>query len=58
MYLWGWGARRLRAMKAKKFYVEPQAEVVELKVQGQILAGSGEGEGTGEGGEGAPEFNW
>lgn len=54
----GLGARRLRAMKAKKFYVEPQAEVVELKVQGQILAGSGEGEGTGEGGEGAPEFNW
>ena len=45
-------------MEQKKFYEKPKTEVFEMKVQGQILAGSGEGEGPGEGGEGAPEFNW
>ena len=29
-------------MEQKKFYEQPETEVVELKVQGQILAGSGE----------------
>ena len=28
-------------MEQKKFYEQPETEVVELKVQGQILAGSG-----------------
>ena len=29
-------------METKKFYEQPQAEVVEVKMEGQLLAGSGE----------------
>lgn len=39
--------------KTKQTYVKPETEVVELKVQGQILAGSGTGD---EGTHSAPEF--
>ena len=40
-------------MEQKKFYEQPKTEVFEMKVQGQILAGSGTGD---EGTHGAPEF--
>ena len=36
-------------METKKIYEQPTTEVFELKVQGQILAGSGDEEETGGG---------
>ncbi len=32
----------------KKYYEAPSVEVVDLKLQGNLLAGSGEGGGSGE----------